>query len=133
MLPPQTAWHKSDDFLEVVGRINRGGKRWITIEMAAQRRKVAQPRCREYVVDGAMLEKRRYERGLPFLGDCERRDGDSRSDMDLVAGHGRVQRITGGRIAVGAGVEGQFEDSRTVTVRRDPGQRAVVEAAPSCE
>ena len=44
-----------------------------------------------------------------------------------------MHRIARGRIAIGAGVQRQLENFRAVAVRRDPGQRAVVHAAPACE
>jgi hypothetical protein len=44
-----------------------------------------------------------------------------------------AHRIARGRIAIGASFQSQRENLRAVAVRRDPGQRAVVHAAPACE
>ncbi len=71
--------------------------------MAAQRGQVAQPRRREHVVDGAVLDQRRHQRRLPFLGDGQWRDRDAGSHLDIVAGHGRTHRIARGRIAIATG------------------------------
>jgi hypothetical protein len=121
------------DFPEVVDGIDGVDEFRMAIDMAAQRGQVAQPRRREHVVDGAVLHQRRYERRLPFLRDGQRRDRHAGSHLHFVAGHGRLQGIARGRMAIGAGFQRQVKNVRAVAVRRDPGQRAVVHAAPAGE